>query len=130
MRFDQGFQLWRELGLTQDGAYISFAGLTAIHFAHRCMAALVLAALAWLAWRLNAVAALRVPARWIAALAILQLASGLGNVVLGWPLAAALLHTGGAAGLVVVMTWTVARSRSSAFPAPASSVGASDNMPA
>ena len=130
MRFDQGFQLWRELGLTQDGAHISFAGLTAIHFVHRCMAALVLAALGWLAWRLNAVAGLRVPARWIAALAVVQLASGLGNVVLGWPLAAALLHTGGAAGLVVVLTWTVARSRSSALPACASSVGASDNMPA
>ena len=39
-------------------------------------------------------------ARAIAALALWQLASGLSNVVLGWPLLGAVAHTGGAAGLV------------------------------
>ena len=38
------------------------------------------------------------------ALSLLQLASGLSNVVLGWPLVAALAHTGGAAALVAVLT--------------------------
>ncbi len=39
------------------------------------------------------------------ALAAWQFLTGLSNVVLGWPLVAAVSHTGGAAGLVVVFTW-------------------------
>ena len=50
-------------------------------------------------------------ARWLAGLALLQLLTGLSNVVLGWPLVAAVLHTGGAAALVVVLTWAVTASR-------------------
>ena len=46
--------------------------------------------------------------------ALLQLASGLGNVLLGWPLVAAVAHTGGAAALVVVLTWTLVRKPSRA----------------
>ncbi len=111
MHFNLGFQLWRELGMTQDGAHITFAALTAIHFVHRLMAVAVLLALGLLAVRLHAFAGLRLQARWVAALALMQLATGLGNVVLGWPLAAALMHTGGAAALVLVLTWTVAASR-------------------
>jgi len=111
MNFQQGFELWRELGLTGAGEYISFAALTAIHYVHRLMAFLVLAVLAVLAWRMNRVAALRSASRWIAALTGLQLATGLGNVVLDWPLLAAVLHTGGAGALVVVMTWAMAASR-------------------
>ena len=42
---------------------------------------------------------------------LLQLATGLGNVLLGWPLAAAVLHTGGAAALAVVLTWTLCETR-------------------
>jgi cytochrome c oxidase assembly protein subunit 15 len=44
------------------------------------------------------------------AIAAWQAASGLGNVVLGWPLFAAVAHTGGAAALVVVLTLLIARS--------------------
>lgn len=112
MRFDQGFEVWRALGMTGDGALVSFAALTAIHYTHRLMAYLVLAVLFVLAFRLSRIDGLQRQARWIGALAALQLASGLGNVVLGWPLVAALLHTGGAAALVVVMTWTLSASRS------------------
>jgi len=53
---------------------------------------------------------LRPQARWLAGLALLQLATGLGNVLLGWPLAAAVLHTGGAAALAVVLTWALCES--------------------
>ena len=112
MRFDQGFEIWRSLGMTGEGTVISFAALTAIHYAHRLMAYVVLVVLALLAWRLARIDGLRRLARWIGGLAALQLATGLGNVVLGWPLIAALLHTGGAAALVVVITWTVASTRS------------------
>ena len=117
MDFGQGFALWRELGLTAAGAPISFAALTAIHYVHRIMAVLVLSVLGVLAWRLNRVAALRRPSRWLAALTGLQLATGLGNVLLDWPLLAAVLHTGGAAALVLVMTWATAASRTRG-PAP------------
>ena len=111
MDFDQGFQIWRRLGFTQQGEHISFAALTAIHYAHRMMAVVVLLGGASLAWVLNSVGGLRTPSRWIAALIGLQLATGLSNVVLDWPLLAALLHTGGAGALVVVMTWVVCASR-------------------
>ena len=116
MDFAQGFQLWRPHGLLQDGSHISFAGLTAIHYAHRLVAYGVLLALAWLAWRLHRATALRLQARWLAGLALLQLATGLSNVVLGWPLLAAVLHTGGAAALVVVLTWALSSSRAALAP--------------
>ena len=111
MDFGQGFQVWRKLGMTPSGENIGFAALTAIHYAHRMMAVLVLLVGATLAWVLNSVAGMRTPSRWIAVLMGLQVATGLSNVVLDWPLLAALLHTGGAGALVVVMTWVVCASR-------------------
>jgi cytochrome c oxidase assembly protein subunit 15 len=118
MNFAQGFEIWRHLGVTGDGAPLDFSALTAIHYAHRLMAYAVFAALGVLAWRLHGIAALRPQARWLAALALLQLATGLGNVLLGWPLAAAVLHTGGAAALAVVLTWALCESRRAPATAP------------
>jgi cytochrome c oxidase assembly protein subunit 15 len=43
-------------------------------------------------------------------LIVWQAGSGLGNVLLGWPLAAAVAHTAGAAALVVVLTVLLVRS--------------------
>lgn len=114
MAFAQGFQIWRELGMTADGAHVSFAALTAIHYVHRLMAYVVLLVLGVLAWRLGRTARMRPVARTIGALAALQLATGLGNVVLDWPLIAALLHTGGAAALVISLTWAYCSSRAEA----------------
>jgi len=108
MNFTQGFALWRDLGMTPDGQHISFAALTAIHYVHRLMAYAVLPLLAALAWRMKSVDAWRRPARWLATLTLLQFLTGLSNVVLGWPLVAAVSHTGGAAALVVVLTWAMA----------------------
>jgi cytochrome c oxidase assembly protein subunit 15 len=116
MDFRQGFELWRPLGMTAAGEPVSFAALTAIHYVHRLAAYVVLALLLAAAWRLRG--ALPRQARWIGALALWQLASGLSNVVLGWPLLAALAHTGGAAALVVVLTWALRASRRAAL-APA-----------
>ncbi len=107
MDFAQGFQIWRPLGRLQDGAYLGFSGLTAIHYAHRLVAYAVLLVLALVAWRLHRSPITQRPARWLAGLTLLQCATGLSNVVLGWPLLAAVAHTGGAAALVVVLTWTV-----------------------
>jgi cytochrome c oxidase assembly protein subunit 15 len=107
MNFSQGFTIWRELGMTPDGQHIDFAALTAIHYAHRLMAYGVLLLLAGLAWRMKSVDAWRRPARWLAALTLLQFLTGLSNVVLDWPIVAAVLHTGGAAALVLVLTWAL-----------------------
>jgi cytochrome c oxidase assembly protein subunit 15 len=113
MNFAQGFTLWRELGMTADAQPIAFAALTAIHYVHRLIAYVMIVLLAVLAWRLHAVPALRKAARWLIRLIVLQGLSGLGNVLLGWPLLAALLHTAGAAGLVLVLIWTLFQVRQS-----------------
>ena len=107
MEFGQGFALRRELGQTTDGAWLPFAALTAIHYAHRLFAYAVLTAIALLSRRV-AVAARQQPwlGRWAWALtgvALWQFASGLANVLLGWPMAAALAHTAGAAALVALL---------------------------
>jgi cytochrome c oxidase assembly protein subunit 15 len=110
MDFARGFELQRELGRSGDGAFLPFDALTAIHYTHRLVAYAVLAALAALALALARAG----HARWaigFAAVAAWQLASGLSNVVLGWPLVAAVAHTGGAAALVVLLTALAARSR-------------------
>jgi cytochrome c oxidase assembly protein subunit 15 len=117
MDFAHAFTLRRELGETATGAYLPFEALTAIHMTHRLAAVLVLALLLALAWRLHRTgdASSSRFAGGLALLAVLQLATGLSNVVLGWPLVAAVLHTGGAAALVVVMTALLARERQGRF---------------
>lgn len=119
MDLRSGFALWRELGMAHTGEGLPFAALTAIHYVHRLSAYAVFVALGWLAWRLWAVPGMRPTARALLALALWQFLSGLTNVVLDWPLLAAVSHTGGAAALVVVMTSALAGTRS-AYAPPAS----------
>ncbi len=104
MDFRHGFALWRELGLSHTGDALPFQALTAIHYLHRLSAYVVFAGLAWLAWLLWQLPGMHRSARWLVGLALWQFASGLTNVVLDWPLPAAVAHTGGAAALVIVMT--------------------------
>ncbi|MFI0545626.1 MAG: heme A synthase [Brachymonas sp.] len=99
--YAQGFSLWRELHRNAAGGGISFDALVAIHLVHRWFALLAVLAAGVLAWRLRTL--LPRSAAWLAALLLAQLATGLANVVLGWPLLAALLHTAGAAALLVVL---------------------------
>jgi cytochrome c oxidase assembly protein subunit 15 len=125
MDFSQGFTLWRELGVSHEGGYISFQALTAIHYVHRLAAYVVFAVLMLLALRLHKLPAFRLQARWLAGLMLLQVATGLSNVVLGWPLLAAVGHTGGAAALVVVLTGIVFSSKTLPAPVRVSSLNAS-----
>ncbi|MEP7057204.1 MAG: COX15/CtaA family protein [Caldimonas sp.] len=121
MDFAQGFRLRRELGQGADGAYLPFAALTAIHLAHRIGAAILLAAFALLAWRLARSTSAE-PRRWgwvLVGIGLWQLATGVGNVVLGWPLAAAVGHTGGAAALALALALLLARARVARRSAPA-----------
>jgi cytochrome c oxidase assembly protein subunit 15 len=111
MNFGEGFQLRRELGVSSAGGFLPFEALTAIHYAHRLAAYVVLVALCGFASALLAsrTTGLR---RWgigVAVLAGWQLASGLSNVLLDWPLLGAVAHTGGAAALVTLLTLLLTR---------------------
>ena len=101
--FRPAFQFHRELGMTADGESLSLPALAAIHLSHR-LGALVTA----LATGFLARACLR---RWplrpyglalLAALS-LQLALGIGNVVMGLPLPLAVAHNAGAALLLATV---------------------------
>jgi len=102
MDFAQGFALLRELGRDDQNAYLAFPALVAIQMVHRLVACVVTVALAALSLRLwqRGDSSSRRYAATIAAVLLLQWASGLSNVLLDWPLAAALAHSAGAAALV------------------------------
>lgn len=125
MDFSQALSVWRPLGFLHDGSALSTAGITAIHFTHRLLAMCTVAVLGWTAWRMHA-AGLRIVGRWLAALLVLQVLTGISNVVLGWPLLAALLHSGGAGAMVLVLTGTLAATSngSTTMYAPAALKGA------
>ena len=112
MDFGHGFTLLRELGLAADGSGLPFEALVAVHMVHRLGAVVLTVALLWLAaalWRTGDPLQRRFGIG-LTALLLAQLASGLSNVVLGWPLAAALGHSAGAAALVLLLTLLLARS--------------------
>jgi cytochrome c oxidase assembly protein subunit 15 len=117
MDFAQGFEFWRALGMTSGGEHITFAALTAIHYTHRLVAYALFAVLAVAAWRLWS-GPLRTAGRTIAALAACQFASGHPSTTFDRPLVAAVAHTGGAAALVVALTWALRESRAAAADIP------------
>lgn len=113
MDWAHGFQVLRPLGLTRAGGGLPFEALTAIHMVHRLGAVVLSAAVLVLVWRLWRLGADQ-HRRWawvLLGLLFWQVLSGVSNVVLGWPLLAALAHTGGAAAWVVVLTTMWARAR-------------------
>ena len=115
--FAQGFRLLRELGRSAAEGYVEFEALVAIQLVHRIAALLVTAAVIALALRLwrDGLREDRRAAVWLLVLLAVQLVSGMSNVLLDWPLLAALLHTAGAAALMAVLTSLACRSE----PAPA-----------
>jgi len=109
MNWSEAFTFARELGRRADGAPIAMTALVAIQWAHRLFAVAFVAAMGWLVarlWRRGESARRR--AVIIGGLVVIQLATGLSNVVLGWPLAAALAHTAGAAALVICIGFEAA----------------------
>ncbi|TAM83291.1 MAG: heme A synthase [Candidimonas sp.] len=101
MDFRDGYSLIRALGMLPSGAVISQAALTAIHWTHRNFAFIVFAYLGTMGFRLRADPGLRGPATLLLALLLAQLLTGLTTIFFQWPLAVAVLHNGGAAGLVL-----------------------------
>jgi cytochrome c oxidase assembly protein subunit 15 len=124
MDFAQAFSLHRELGQTAAGELLPATALTAIHWTHR-VGALVVALLAGaLAVRLLGSG----ERRWrhwgglLLGLLLLQIALGLGNVLLALPLALAVAHNLGAAALLsglLGINILLLRARSGPAPAPA-----------
>lgn len=103
MDFKQGFAIWRPLGMASNGTVLVFPALTAIHMAHRLLALLCVGVLLVLVVVLYGSPGLRWYFLALSGLLALQVLTGLGNVVFEWPLASALLHTGGAGCLVVLV---------------------------
>lgn len=111
MDFEHGFHLWRELGKTAAGHYLPFSALVAVHWVHRNFAFVVMAGLGYTAWRARRHAALQSSARGIGIVLAVQACSGIATIYLNWPLAIAVLHNGGAALLVLLVTMLNYRTR-------------------
>ena len=106
MNFGKGFELWRHLGVDGLGEALPFQALTAIHFVHRWHAVPVALLLLWSAFLLHK-HGLTLQAKGLWLLLLLQFITGVSNAVLGWPLLAALLHTASAAGLLMLLSWSL-----------------------
>jgi cytochrome c oxidase assembly protein subunit 15 len=106
MNFDKGFELWRHLGVDGLGEALPFQALTAIHFVHRWHAVPVALLLLWSAFLLHK-HGLTLQAKGLWLVLLLQFITGVSNAVLGWPLLAALLHTASAAGLLMLLSWSL-----------------------
>jgi cytochrome c oxidase assembly protein subunit 15 len=105
MDFGNGFTLWRDLGMTggADAQPIPFEALVAIHWVHRWFALIAAGMVGWLAWRARGHPATRRAGNWLAGFVVLQLLTGMSNVVFQWPLALAVLHNGGAAAMLALV---------------------------
>ncbi len=109
MDISSGYSLIRGLGEMPNGEMISQPALTAIHWVHRNFAFVVFVYLGILAWRLRADLGLRGPATLMLILLLAQLMTGLTTIFFQWPLLIAVLHNGGAAGLVLASVTLLVR---------------------
>jgi cytochrome c oxidase assembly protein subunit 15 len=104
MDFANAFTLWRSLGKTASGEFLPFDSLTAIHWTHRTFAFVVFATISWVGYRSLKIEGLQSTGRWLLTIVLLQLVTGISTIFLHWPLALAVLHNGGAALLVALLT--------------------------
>lgn len=86
-----------------DHAALSNERLTAIHWMHRFGAILAMGYLCWLAWGVSKLRGMKTIGLSILGLITLQFGLGVANVLLGLPLAGAVLHNAGAMTLVVAL---------------------------
>ena len=100
MDFEHAFTLHRELGETASGELLPLTALTAIHWTHRVMALVVTVYLGWLALRLFRTPGYSGMGLAVCGVLALQLALGIGNVLLALPLPLAVAHNAGAALLL------------------------------
>ncbi|NLY64119.1 MAG: heme A synthase [Alcaligenaceae bacterium] len=109
MDFSGGYSVLRGLGELSNGEIISQEALTAIHWVHRNFAVFVFVYLFAIALRLRKEQGLRAPAQWLILLLLAQVLTGLTTIFFQWPLLIAVLHNGGAAGLVIAAVTLLVR---------------------
>jgi cytochrome c oxidase assembly protein subunit 15 len=106
MDFDEAFVMWRGLGVNYEYGVLEHPARTAIHVTHRIGALVTFLYLGWLViGLLRAGQGLAVTAVLIAGLLVVQVALGIGNVVLHLPLSVATAHNGVAALLLLSLVY-------------------------
>ncbi|HEY9182071.1 MAG TPA: COX15/CtaA family protein [Gammaproteobacteria bacterium] len=101
--FEEGFVLWRGIGIDYEGGVLDHPARVAVHFTHRLGAILAAVLVAWLGWRLAREAATRLDGSAVLGLLLAQLSLGVSIVWFGVPLAVAVLHNGVAALLLLAV---------------------------
>jgi cytochrome c oxidase assembly protein subunit 15 len=104
MDFRNAFILWRGLGIDYEGGVLDAPARVAIHYTHRLGAyvtAVVLALVAFAAWRRGQSQWAKISAVAVAIAVALQIAIGMNLVWQGWPLWLGTAHNAGAALLVL-----------------------------
>ena len=101
--FAEGFQLWRGIGVDYEGGVLDGPARAAIQIAHRIGAVVVTAYFLLLGFRLAFAPGFRTSGVVLLLLLVVQVALGIGNVVLGLPLWVATAHL----MVAVVMLFTV-----------------------
>ena len=101
--FDEGFVLWRGIGIDYEGGVLDHPARVAVHFTHRLGAVLAAVLIALLGLRLMRAIATRRDGAAVLGLLLLQLCLGVSIVWLGVPLPVAVLHNGVAALLLLAV---------------------------
>lgn len=101
--FSNAFHLTQHIGPNYQGGHLDSEARTAIHLTHRLGALVVSLTLLVLAWQLKRTGLGRLAVLLVSALGV-QIALGLGNVLLSLPLVLAVAHSLGGAALMLCMT--------------------------
>lgn len=106
MDFDEAFVMWRGIGVNYEYGVLEHPARTAIHVTHRIGALITFLYLGWLVIGvMRSSAALAGAAMLVGSLLIIQVALGIGNVLLHLPLSVATAHNGVAALLLVSLIY-------------------------
>ena len=103
MDFNEGFILWRGLGVDYEGGVLHGAARTAIHMAHRIGALITFFTLFYVAIQAirSGLTQLKVTGIFTLILLLLQVSLGIANVKFSLPLPVAVAHNGVAALLLL-----------------------------
>ncbi len=109
MDFSNAFVLWRGVGVDYEGGVLDGPARAAIQVVHRLFAILVAGHLLALGAKLVRMQGWRAAGWALIVLVVVQVLLGIGNVRLGLPLTIATLHNAGAALLLALLVWMLAR---------------------
>ena len=101
--FQEGFVLWREIGINYEGGLLDQPSRVAIHLTHRIGAVITLLVLIVLAFRLVKIPKLRTGSQVLMVLVLTQFMLGVSNVAMYLPLSNAVAHNASAALLLATL---------------------------